>query len=222
MTLASTDYASLGDFYVSSQATVPSTTVTVVATTPNASPLGPVAGLFTLTRTNVNADYTAPLTVTFGLGGSATNGVYTCSPVSLTAAATNTITFDVGQTAANITVTPVADNQTRPATTVVLNVLSGDSYAPATPATATVFIQSSGLTISNLAASGSNVTITFTSTFAGDTTASFAVQSSGTVTGNYTDVSPAAIITQTAAGVFQTTVAKSGAAQFYRIRHIQI
>ena len=60
--------------------------------------------------------------------------------------------------------------------------------------------------------------LTYTSTDGADTTSSFAVQSSGTVDGSYTDVSPAAVITQLPSGMYQTTVAKSGSAQFYRIR----
>ena len=67
--------------------------------------------------------------------------------------------------------------------------------------------------------SGGNVTIQFTSSNGADTTSSFALQSSSTVTGPYTDVSPAATFTQSG-GVFQTIYPQSGPVRFYRIRRV--
>ena len=80
-------------------------------------------------------------------------------------------------------------------------------------------VRLTGPTITQIASGGTDVTLNFTTTDGTDTTSSFAVQSSSTVNGSYTDVSPAAVITQLPTGVFQTTVPKSGNAQFYRIRH---
>jgi hypothetical protein len=55
--------------------TLPSTTVSVTATTPQASQNGPTPGVFTITRSSVvSSDTNAPLTVFFTLGGTATNG----------------------------------------------------------------------------------------------------------------------------------------------------
>jgi hypothetical protein len=66
---------------------------------------------------------------------------------------------------------------------------------------------------------GGNITIQFISSNGSDTTSSFALQSSGTVNGTYTDVSPPASFTQSA-GTFKTIYPQSGAARFYRIRHL--
>jgi hypothetical protein len=68
--------------------------------------------------------------------------------------------------------------------------------------------------------SGGNVIIQFTSSNSGDTTASFALQSSSAANGSYTDVSPAATFTQAGAGTFQTIYPQSGPVRFYRIRHL--
>jgi hypothetical protein len=55
--------------------TLPSTHVSVTATTPQASQNGPTSGVFTITRSSVvSSDTNAPLTVFFTLGGTATNG----------------------------------------------------------------------------------------------------------------------------------------------------
>ena len=80
-------------------------------------------------------------------------------------------------------------------------------------------VRLTGPTITQIVPSVANVTLNFTTKDGTDTTSSFAVQSSATVNGSYTDVSPAATVTQSATGVFQTTVPKAGAARFYRIRH---
>ena len=70
----------------------------------------------------------------------------------------------------------------------------------------------------NTATSGGNITIQFTSSNGADTTSSFVLQSSATVNGTYTDVSPAATFTQNGS-VFQTVYPQNGPARFYRIRH---
>ena len=75
--------------------------------------------------------------------------------------------------------------------------------------------------ITRTALSGSNVQISFISVDGDDTPASFALQSSSVVLGPYTDVSPAATITQDpATGVFTAVTAQNGPIQFYRIRHL--
>ena len=134
-------YEQLANFYVSSSASVPATTVIVEATAPNASQSGPTPGVFTITRTNVNSDYSAPLAVKFALAGTATNGVYTCTPAGVAAAATNIVTLAAGQTSTNISIVPVVDGLPRPTTTVDLTLLRNSGYAPNAPSTATVLIQ---------------------------------------------------------------------------------
>ena len=71
--------------------------------------------------------------------------------------------------------------------------------------------------ITSITLSGANVVIQFTGN-SDDTTANFALQSSSTVNGTYTDVSPVATFTQLGTGVFQVTYPKNGSAQFYKIR----
>jgi hypothetical protein len=67
---------------------------------------------------------------------------------------------------------------------------------------------------------GGNFVINFATTDGTDSTASFAVQHASVLTGPYTDVSPAATITQNSvSGVFQATVPMRGPIQFYRMRH---
>ena len=74
--------------------------------------------------------------------------------------------------------------------------------------------------ITSTTVSGGNVVIQFTSSNSGDTTSSFALQSSATVSGVYADVSPAATFTQPAAGTFQTVYPQNGPLRFYRVRHL--
>jgi hypothetical protein len=64
-----------------------------------------------------------------------------------------------------------------------------------------------------------NAVITFTSNDPQDTTANFAIQSASVVNGPYTDVSPAASITQLAPQSFQATTPASCGTKFYRIRY---
>ncbi len=137
-------YINVGSLYVSATQSLPATTVSVVATLPEASQDGPTPGVFTIARTNVNLQYDEPLPITFVLGGTATNRVYTCLPVSITSATTNTIVLAAGQTTTNVTITPVADGLPRPTTTVGLSILGGHNYAPAAPISAVVAIQNTG------------------------------------------------------------------------------
>ncbi len=98
---------------VESPAQFPS--VTVTATQPNASEVGPVPGVFTVSRTG---DTTNKLTVFFSLGGTAANG----ADYQRVA---NQVTLAPGAATTNITITPIADVDTRPETneTVVLQLL---------------------------------------------------------------------------------------------------
>ena len=216
-------YVTMANLYAATAATVPSTTVSVVATVKNALQTGPVPGVFTLTRVHVTNDYSAALPVTFVLGGTATNGDYTCSPGNIVPVATNTVTIQAGQQSTNITINAVVTNDPRPSSLVVLTVAAGNGYATNAPVSDVIAIQGSGpqlLSITSIALAGANVGLNFTSAELTDGVGSFAVQSSSTVDGTFTDVSPAATITQSGLGNFQATVSASGTMQFYRLRHL--
>jgi len=89
--------------------------VTVRASQPLASEPGNHPGVFTLSR---GANTNAATTISFSLGGSATNGVdYLAAPTSVTLAA--------GQSETNLTITPVAEPAATGYKTVQLE-LSGD------------------------------------------------------------------------------------------------
>jgi hypothetical protein len=129
--------------------TLPSTTVSVVAITNFASQGGsdgvvgtPIPGVFTITRTNANGDYSAPITINFGLGGTATNGVYTVSPGGIApATTTNVVVIAAGMVSTNITITPTTANVPRLQTTVILSLKGGSAYSVTQPASDIVYIQ---------------------------------------------------------------------------------
>jgi hypothetical protein len=95
--------------------------VNVSAPTPQTSELTPGApGMFTLTRSSSGT----PLTVTYSLGGTATNGSqYTTLPT--------TITFAAGDLTTNIFVTPIDDHIPSSTRSVILTLQSGVGYAAA-------------------------------------------------------------------------------------------
>jgi hypothetical protein len=75
-------------------------------------------------------------------------------------------------------------------------------------------------TITSISTNGGNVVIQFSTPDSSDTTANFALQSASTVTGTFSDVSPAATFTSLGSGLFQVTYPESGDLQFYQIgRH---
>jgi hypothetical protein len=119
---------------------LPSSQVSVTATTPFASQSGPTPGVFTLTRSSaVSSDTNSPLTVFYTLSGTATNGTYTVSGGTSTS-----VTFAPGQNSTNITITPVNDGASRPTTTVVLTIAGNGNYASTAPVSATISIQNVG------------------------------------------------------------------------------
>ena len=123
----------------------PNTSVNVVATTPYASQDGPTPGVFTITRSDLSNDYTAQLTVSFTLTGTATNGTYTVSPSGIAPTnAVNTIVIPAGQTNVTVTITPVNDGASRPTNTVILTLAAGAAYSTTPPVKDTVFIQNLG------------------------------------------------------------------------------
>ena len=107
-------------------------TVTIAATTATAREAGPTVGRFTVTRTGSTA---APLTVSFGSGGTATAG---SDYVSLPGA----VTIPVGAATATITVTPINDTAVEADETVIVTLAAGASYNVGAPGSATVTIVS--------------------------------------------------------------------------------
>ena len=98
--------------------------VTADATTPAASEAGPTPGVFTITRTSAGV----PLTVTYTMSGTASNGVdYVLLPGSVTFAPTATST--------NITVTPIDDSIPEATETVILTINASPDYIGAGSAT---------------------------------------------------------------------------------------
>jgi PKD repeat protein len=105
-------------------------TVSIIATTPNASELGPTPGLFTVSRTGIT---TSSLTVNYTATGTATSGIdYAALPGSLV--------IPAGSPSATITLTPVSDDVVEGAETVDVTLLSSSSYNIGAPLKGTVTI----------------------------------------------------------------------------------
>lgn len=108
------------------------TTVTITATDANAAESSTTVntGSFTLTRTG---DITAALTVTYTVGGTATNG-------SDYNRLTGSVVIPAGQASAMIAVTPVNDAITEGNETIILTLVDGASYDLGAASNATVTI----------------------------------------------------------------------------------
>jgi hypothetical protein len=104
--------------------------VTVAAFDSSASEIGLDKATFRLTRAGSTA---AALTVTYTLGGTATNGV-DYEMLSLT------VTFTAGSATADVVVTPLVDAVREGIETVIITLIDGAAYDLATPATATATI----------------------------------------------------------------------------------
>ena len=109
----------------------PISTVTIAATTPNASEAGPAPGVFTVTRTGSTG---GALTVSYSVSGTATSG-------SDYIALTGSVTIPAGAASAPITVTPVDDAVIGESNeTVVVTLTAAIGYTVGAPASATVTI----------------------------------------------------------------------------------
>jgi len=107
--------------------------VSVSAVDALASEIGSNTGAFRLTRSGSATMLTAPLTVTFTLTGTATNGSdYTNLPL--------TATFLANQASVDVVVAPLVDATTEGAESVVLTLATVAPYDLGSPATATVTI----------------------------------------------------------------------------------
>ncbi|MFN0129591.1 MAG: DUF1800 family protein [Verrucomicrobiales bacterium] len=108
--------------------------VSVVAGTASTAEGGDQLGVFTFTRRGS----LRPLTAAFTVGGTATAGAdYTLSPQA-------SVFFDVGQTTATVTVTPVADAVNDPNETVVVTLVGSPTFESGSPASASMIIEDAG------------------------------------------------------------------------------
>jgi Concanavalin A-like lectin/glucanases superfamily/Calx-beta domain len=106
-------------------------TVSVVATDPSASEVGPDSGTFTISRSG--ADLSASLTVRFDISGDASPGADYLS-------IDTQVVIPAGQNSAPLVVTPIPDALVEGTETVTLNLQKDVNYAVGSPASATVSI----------------------------------------------------------------------------------
>jgi hypothetical protein len=131
------------------QLITPATTVSVVATQPDAHEAGPVNGTFEITRTDL--DKSQPLTVNFAFAGTAVLGK------NYTSSATNTIVIPANQASADITIVPKEDSTPDPTLTVILNLKGGAAYSAVAPNSATVTIADDSTPFLQITALSTNI-----------------------------------------------------------------
>jgi K319L-like, PKD domain/Calx-beta domain len=105
--------------------------VNVTTTDPDASEAGPASGVLTFTR--IGGDLAAALPVFLTPGGSATNGLDY-------AGIGDRVTIPANQTAATLTIAPLADNLVENAETVILTIDTRPSYVIGMPSVAMLTI----------------------------------------------------------------------------------
>ena len=160
-TASSSDWKTrVGSFSFPSCATnLPS--VTITATSPQATEAGPTSGTFTVNRTGSTA---SDLTVTYAIRGTATPGSdYSALP--------GTVTIPAGSATATIAVTPIDDPLVESDETVSATLNLSPTYTVGTPSGATVFMINddfpadlaiSALTVPATAGAGATIVVTDT------------------------------------------------------------
>jgi hypothetical protein len=128
-------------------------TVTIAATTPNASRVGPVDGVITFTRTGSTS---AALTVNYSLGGTAANG----ADYALLG---GSATIPAGAASSAITVAPLPSASYVGTETAVLTLAASPAYTAGSTASATVSIAGNSVPSTIGSAPGHNVKITWKS-----------------------------------------------------------
>ncbi len=108
---------------------VPQNLVTVTATTSKTLENSVTNGVFTLSR----SDTTNSLVVNFTLTGTSTNGV------DYVTVATN-VTFNIGQSTATVTITPINNSIAQLTRSVILTISTSGSYSAGIPGSATISI----------------------------------------------------------------------------------
>src|SRR5678810_972485 len=153
--------------------------------------------VYTFTRTGVTS---GPLTVNFGIGGTATfNTDYTQTGAATFAPPNGTVTFGAGNSTATVTVDPTADTTSEPDETVILTLAAGTGYNVIEPSSATGTILNDDVTVSVAVSPGavdedgvSNLVYTFTrSDSAGALTANFTIGGTATFNTDYTQTGAA-------------------------------
>ncbi len=104
--------------------------VSVVASDPDASEDGPDQGVFRVTRSGPTSE---PLTVYYGIGGSATYGVDFDEPPG-------SVTIPVGESSADVYLNPIDDTEAEEPETVLMSLLGGSGYTVGVPNSGTVTI----------------------------------------------------------------------------------
>lgn len=139
--------------------------VNVVATDGNAAEEDSDIATFTFTRTG---DTTSPLTISYTIGGTATNG----ADYSMIA---DTVTIPADENSTVITITPADDALAEGDETVMLTLIDGAAYDVGLPDTATITITDNDLPIVTLAATDAQAAE------AGPDTGTFTFARSGTI-----------------------------------------
>lgn len=106
--------------------------VTIVATTPEASEQGPVAGILTVSRTG---DTDTELTVFYTIGGTASTDGSDYAPLS------GSVTIPAGESSATITITPIDDDDAEGTESVIITLSGSESYAIGDQSQANVTIE---------------------------------------------------------------------------------
>jgi hypothetical protein len=127
--------------------------VSVTATAPNASRVGPTNGVITITRTGSTS---AALTVNYSLSGSAVNGV-DYGTVG------NTATIPAGSTSATVTIAPQPSTNLVGTTTAALTLTANSAYTVGSPNSASVLISDNSVPSSISNAPGHSFKITWNS-----------------------------------------------------------
>ena len=113
----------------------PANQVTVTASTPQATEAGPVAGVFTFTR---SGDSTEPLTVHYTVAGTAVAGNdYVSLP--------GTVTIEAGSSTAIVSVIPIDDAAYESNESVILTLAADAAYGIGSPNAGTVTVVSNDL-----------------------------------------------------------------------------
>jgi hypothetical protein len=104
--------------------------VSILATSPNASDLGPIPGVFTVTR---SGGTNGPLMVYYNLSGTASNGVDYSTQ-------TSPVVIPAGALSAAVTVTPILYSSPNSSSTVVMNLSASSLYDLGSPNAASITI----------------------------------------------------------------------------------
>ena len=181
-------------------------TISVAATSPTASRVGPEPGVFTLSRTS-NTNY--PISINYVFGGTASSGVdYQTPPASITLAA--------GASSTNLAILPMGGTNLIAAKTVIIALSSNPSYVVGTSNRATVTIAGNSGPITSIRMSNGVATINWASVNA----RVYQVLSKNTLSAtNWTILSPS-VTANSPVTAWADTTASGSRQRFYRISQI--